>query len=234
MKNIYKPLAATFALALIVASPATSITSQAYGLNMGAHDDTDYGERPSDYGKVDSGNSGSTESSQSASTPASTPAPAPKVEDSSSSSNDSNYGGGLGFNADAHDDTDYGERPNNYGTAKNSNDVTVNVPGVQKFRSVMNADHTVYQVYHMGISRASFKVVDAKGNTVAFKTVTLEQGDDELWYENITLAEGDKTKGLTVKVTKGDATYLSENLGVSGIKLNGTVALLTTPETDAE
>lgn len=232
-KNIYKTLAATFALALVAASPATAITTHAagFGFNPHAHDYTDRGTMPDDYWTKLT--DGSNDCSSSSSTP--TPAPTPKAEDSGSGNSGSSCGSGSGFNNDAHDDTNRGEMPSDYwSTMSNPNDVTVSVTGGQKFRSVMNVDHTVYQIYHCGISRVSFTVTDAKGNAIAFDTVTLEQSEDGLWYESITLAEGIDTKGLTVTATKGDASYLTTNLGVSGIKLNGTVMLLTDPATDTK
>lgn len=229
-KNIYRILATAFAMALMVASPTTAITSHAYGFNPDAHDDTDYGMRPSGGGSSDSGSSSSSSDSGSHSSGSSDSGSSYSSgsSDSGSSDSGSSYGGGFGFNADAHDDTDYGVRP----STNSANDVTVNVTGGQKFRSVMNADHTVYQVYHCGISRATFVVADDKGNTVAFKNVALEQGEDNLWYLNIKFADGVDTKGYVVGVTKGDATYLKTELGVSGLKINGTVVLSTVPETD--
>ena len=219
MKKLYKILAATFALTLIAASPAATITSHAYGFNQWAHDDTDYGYRPDDYGQNWSNDSGSTESSQ----------PAPKVEDNGSGSNDSGYSG-SGFNPNAHDDTDYGTRPSGYGenaSQTGSDDVTVKAEGGQAFRSVMNKDHTAYEVYHKGASVASFAVTDAKGNVVAFSTVALEKGTDGLWYLNITLPAGVDAKSLTVALTKGDLAYLAKELGITGIQLNGKVVMLT-------
>ena len=213
MKRFYKLFAAVFAFALIVVSPTATITSHALGFNPGAHDDTDYGKRPSDYGKGGSSNSGSTESSQ----------PAPKVEDSGSGNNS-----GSGFNQNAHDGTDRGGRPSDDWNKADSNNVVVSVTGGQSFRSVMNKDHTAYEVYHKGVRVASFAVTDAKGNVVAFSTVKLEKGEDGLWYLNITLPEGVDVKGLTVALTKGDLAYLASELGVSGIQLNGAVMLLTT------
>lgn len=206
-KNIYTILATAVALALIVASPVTSITSHALGFNPGAHDDTDYGRMPDDYWSWSSGSS-SSESSQ--------PASAPSGGSSDSSSSNSGS-------------SDSGETSGGYWSKQDPNDVVVNVPGVQKFRSVMNKDHTVYEVYHCGISRASFKVTDAEGNVVAFSTVTLEQGEDGLWYLNITLPADVDVTGLTVALTKGDLAYLASELSVSGIQLNGAVMLLTAP-----
>ena len=213
MKRFYKLFAAVFAFALVVTSPVATITSNAAGFNPGAHDDKDRGIRPSDYGKGGSSNSGSTESSQ----------PAPKVEDSGSGNNS-----GSGFNQNAHDGTDRGGRPSDDWNKADSNNVVVSVTGGQSFRSVMNKDHTAYEVYHKGVSVASFAVTDAKGNVVAFSTVKLEKGEDGLWYLNITLPEGVDVKGLTVALTKGDLAYLASELGVSGIQLNGAVMLLTT------
>lgn len=223
-KNIYKFLATSFAVVLIAASPATSITSHALGFNPGAHDDTDYGYRPDDYGQNWSNDGGSSDSGS-----------------SDSGSSDSGSGNsGSGFNQNAHDDTDYGERPGDYGEKKDSNDVIVRVTDGQPFRSVMNKEHTAYEVYHKGVSVAAFTVTDAKGNVVTFSAVKLEKGADGLWYLNITLPEGVDVKGLTVALIKGDLAYLARELGISGIQLNGTVMLLTAPaeeeksnETDA-
>lgn len=221
MKKIYKILAATFAFTLIVASPITTITSHAQGLNIDSPEDTtERGTMPDNYW----------DSSDSEPAP-SYNEPAPKVED-----NGSSYGGGLGFNANAPEDTtDRGEMPSNYwSTVNNANNVTVSVTGGQKFRIVMSGDHTTYQVYHCGISKVTFAVTDAEDNAVAYKTVKLEKGEDGLWYENITFADDIDTKDFTVTVTKGDASYLSTELGVSGIKVNGTLVLSTVPvETDS-
>lgn len=215
-KNIYKLLATAFAVAFIVASPATTITSHALGFNPGARDDTDYGYRPDDYGQNWSNNGGSTESGQ--------PAPSGDSNNNGSGNNGSSNSGS----------SNSGETSDGYWSKQDPDDVVVNVPGVQKFRSVMNKDHTVYEVYHCGISRASFRVTDAKGNVVTFSTVTLEKGEDGLWYLNITLPADVDVKGLTVSLIKGDLAYLASELGVSGIQLNGTVMLLTTTAEEEE
>lgn len=246
MKNkIYRILATGFALTLIVASPSTCITSHAQGFNLDAGEDTtERGEMPSDYwDSLDSSSGYSGASSNESSEPA---APAPEYsapsdsgshddggssENSSYEDNSSSYDSGSSSSAPA------STTPNkaaSTGAGKKSNDVTVNVTGGQKFRIVTASDHTTYQVYHCGISRASFKVTDADGNAVAFSEVTLQKGDDNLWYMNISFAKGVDTKDFTVTVTKGDATYLSSNLGVSGIKVNGVLALSTVPATDAK
>ena len=232
MKRFYKLFAAAFAFALIATSPVATITSNAAGFNPGAHDDTDYGKRPNfDF---------SSDIIESAPAPApssptpkvedSTPAPkvedntpAPKVEDSGSGNS------GSGFNQNAHDDTDYGKRPSENAPQTDSNDVTVKVDGGQPFRSVMSKEHTAYEVYHKGVSVASFAVTDAKGNVVTFSAVKLEKSEDGLWYLNITLPEGVDVKDLTITLTKGDLAYLAKELGITGIQLNGKVLLLTAP-----
>lgn len=203
-KNVYKILAAAFAMAIMVASPATTLTTHAQGLNADAYDDTDYGKRPS---------SSSSESSTPSEPSTSYSEPSVSYSEPSSSSNSGSSNSGSSTVA----------------APKNPNDVIVRVAGGQTFRNVMNADHTTYQVYHCGNSKVTFTVTDAKGNAVAYKTVKLEQGEDKLWYENITFADNVDVKDLTLNVTKGDATYLSTELGVSGIKINGTVVLSTVP-----
>lgn len=240
MKKMYGIFATMFALALVVASPVGTLTARAEGLgfNPNTHDSTHYGERPDNYWDNDSDSSSSGSST-----------PAPKVDDSSnnngdgSSSSDSssnsdnsnnnesnNEGGGLGFNSDAHDDTSYGERPGDYWSKNDPNDVATKVEGGQTFRSVMNKEHTQYDVYHKGSSVASFSVTDKDGKRVEFKTVTLEKGEDGLWYLNITFAEGVDVKGLVLNLLKGDLAYLAKELGITGIQINGEVVMLTNPE----
>ena len=244
MKKLYRLLAAVFAVALIVASPATAITSHALGFNGnfdGPDDTTDYGEAPEitdwdDFLYNDdssSSDNGSSYDEPSEPAPAPVPEPAPSV-DNSSSHNTVSYDSGSSHDGGSSSISTSSNSSVSNAPKNNSNDKVVSVTGGQKFRIVMNADHTAYQVYHCGISRASFAVTNAEGNAVAFSTVALEKGDDGLWYLNTTFAEGVDTKDFTITVTKGDATYLSTTLGVSGIKLNGTVALSTVPATEAK
>lgn len=241
MKNkVYKALAAAFAMALVVASPVTSITCHAsgWGFNEDAHDDTERGEIPDGYWDWVNDN-GSSDSGSSYEEPA-----APKVEYTAPSDSGSNTGSGASYNeASSSNNGTSGTAVATSGKAvaatgntakKTANNVTVNVTGGQKFRIVTNADYMAYQVYHCGISQASFAVTDADGNAVAFSSVKLEKGEDGLWYLNIAFAEGVDTKDFTVTVTKGDASYLATKLGVSGIKINGTVALSTVPATDTK
>lgn len=245
MKNkIYRILATGFALTLIVASPSTCITSHALGFDIDATMYDDGTTMPDDaWGDSSSSDSGA--SSNESSEPA---APAPEYsapsdsgshedsgsyEDNSSSANSSSTSDSSSSSSSAPASTTPNKAAST-GAGNKSNDVTVNVTGGQKFRIVTASDHTTYQVYHCGISRASFKVTDADGNAVAFSEVALQKGDDNLWYMNISFSKGVDTKDFTVTVTKGDATYLSSNLGVSGIKVNGVLALSTVPATDAK
>lgn len=237
--NMYKVLAAACAMAVVVTSPAMTMTTHAHGFNIDAgHDnggdvtvDDDYWNNQS-WVEDSSNNSGSSnEPSYNEPTFEEPSAPsyeAPSYSDSSTS----------GSNASSSNSS--ASSSSNGGTATapkaagNANSKTVNVEGGQKFKIVMNADHTAYQVYHCGINRATFKVADKEGNAVAFSTVALEKGEDGLWYANIKFAEGVDTTGFTVSATAGDAAYLSTELGVSGIKVNGTVALSTVPVAEAE
>ena len=232
--NMYKVLAAACAMAVVVASPAMTMTTHAHGFNIDAgHDnggdvtvDDDYWNNQS-WVEDSSNNSGSSnEPSYNEPTFEEPSAPsyeAPSYSDSSTS----------GSNASSSNSS--ASSSSNGGTATapkaagNANSKTVNVEGGQKFKIVMNADHTAYQVYHCGINRATFKVADKEGNAVAFSTIALEKGEDGLWYANIKFAEGVDTTGFTVSATAGDATYLYTELGVSGIKVNGVAALSTVP-----
>ncbi len=231
--NMYKVLAAACAMAVVVASPAMKMTTHAQGFNIDAGEDhggdvtvdNDYWSNQS--WVEDSGNDSSSSSEPSYTEPTfeepSAPSyEAPSYSDNSVSNSNASVSNSNGVTATA---------PK---AARNANSKTVNVEGGQKFKIVMNADHTAYQVYHCGINRATFKVADKEGNAVAFSTVALEKGEDGLWYANIKFAEGVDTTGFTVSATAGDAAYLSTELGVSGIKVNGVAALSTVPVAEAE
>ncbi len=226
--NMYKVLAAACAMAVVVASPAMTMTTHAHGFNINAGednggnvtgDDNYWDNYWSDSSSSNDGGSSSSEPSYDEPTfeEPSAPSEAPSYSDNSASGSNvssSNSNGGAATAPRA---------------AGNANSKTVNVEGGQKFKIVMNADHTAYQVYHCGINRATFNVADKEGNAVAFSTVALEKGEDGLWYANIKFAEGVDTTGFTVSATPGDATYLYTELGVSGIKVNGVAALSTVP-----
>ena len=207
-KNIYKLLAGTFAMALVVASPMASMTTHALGFNANSPEDTtDRGTRPSN-----SDNSGSTSGSSSSSSSGST---------GSSSSGGSSDNGNSGSSDNGNNSSD------NSATVKSPNDITVGVAGSQKFRIVMNDEHTSYQVYHCGISKITFNVTDAEDNIIAYKNITLEQDENGMSYVKIQVDEMLDAEKLTVNVLKGDETYLGTELDVMGIKVNGEVRLLT-------
>lgn len=243
MKKLYKVLAAAFAFALVLASPNTAITSHAFGFDIDASEDTsgagycsdehtaewnaEYDSSPSksdssdtgnhDSGSQDSGNhdSGSQDSGN---------------HESESSDSGSSYGGGFGFNANAHEDTSGSGAQPGTEPPKNPNDLSMSTTGGQAFRIVMSDDHTSYNVYHCGIVRAGFDVTDLKKNPVVYKTVALEQGEDNLWYVNITIeGDADPMTSYSVRTVKGDRTYLYTTLGVSGIKVNGVLLMTTVP-----
>lgn len=240
-KNIYKILATTFALALVAATPAATMTTHAAGTGMGlnkdAHDDHDYGDEPSS----SSSSSGSSSSSSSGSGSSSS---------SGSSGSGSSSSSGMGLNPNAHDDHDYGDEPSDYWSSSysggesynptpvgdanwdavksNPNDSKANA-GKESFRSVMSSDKKQYDVYHKGISVATFIVAGADGKAVQYSNVTVKAGDDGKYYVEIATPAGVDATGFTVALTKGDASYLYTTLGISGIKLNGEISLLTAP-----
>ena len=238
---MYKVLAAACAMAVVVASPAMTMTTHAHGFNIDAgHDnggnvtvDDDYWNNQS-WVEDSSNNSGSS-NEPSYDEPTFEEPSAPSYEAPSYSDNSVSNSNASVSNSNASSSNSSASSSSNGGTATapkaagNANSKTVNVEGGQKFKIVMNADHTAYQVYHCGINRATFKVADKEGNAVAFSTIALEKGEDGLWYANIKFAEGVDTTGFTVSATAGDATYLYTELGVSGIKVNGVAALSTVP-----
>lgn len=241
--NMYKVLAAACAMAVVVASPAMTMTTHAQGFNIDAGEDhggdvtvdDDYWSNQSWI--EDSGNDSSSSSEPSYDEPTfeepsapSYEAPsAPSYEEPSAPSEAPSYSDNSASGSNVSSSNSNGGAATAPRAAGNANSKTVNVEGGQKFKIVMNADHTAYQVYHCGINRATFNVADKEGNAVAFSTVALEKGEDGLWYANIKFAEGVDTTGFTVSATAGDATYLYTELGVSGIKVNGVAALSTVP-----
>ena len=208
MKKLYKVLATAFAMALVFSTPQATITSHAFGFNADAPegDHSNSGGSIDDIGSPDSGSSSSS-----------------SYDGGSSES----YNGGSSYDAGSGSSDNGGS----YTPAvkKNPNDVTMGVEGGQKFRTVMAGDHKSFQIFHCGISRATYTVGNADGAGVAYKTAALVKGEDNLWYMNITFADDVDTTGYAVGMTKGDANYLYTELGVSGIKINGTLALSTVP-----
>lgn len=204
MRKLYKVLATAFAMALVLASPQTAITSHAFGFNADAPEHEYGGDSDFNLSDPDSGSSSSSSGSSSS---------------DSGSSDSGSYDGGSSDNGASYTPV----------AKKNPNDVTMGVEGGQKFRMVMAGDHKSFQVYHCGVSKATYTVGNADGTGVAYKTAALVKGEDNLWYVNITFADDVDTTGYAIGMTKGDANYLYTELGVSGIKINGTLALSTVP-----
>ena len=241
-KNIYKIVAATLALTIMAVSPSTALTAHAYGFNP---------DGPGDNAGLGTDNVDDNYwSNQSWVEPEAPAYEEPAYEAPSNEASDNNESDSREPSYEASDEKEsYSSEPSDEAPANNTasnssatgtasvskntaNDVTVNVTGGQKFRITTDANHLSYQVYHCGISRTTFIVVDAKENTVPFCGVTLERGTDGLWYVVINFPEGTETKDYTVVATKGDATYLGSKLGVSGIKIGGEIVLSTVPATD--
>lgn len=222
-KKGYKILTATFAMALVLASPMTVSTSYAFGFNK----DAGYGAGGSDidadaaWAAWEADNSSSSSSSESSSSGSESSYSEP------SNSIAPSYSGEAVDSASSTDGYVSTGYVNNIASiaVKNPKDVVVNTTGGEKFRNVINKGHTSLQVYHCGLNKVTFEIKDADDNVVSFNDVKLEKGEDGLWYENITFPADVDTEDFTLTVTKGDATYLATNLGVDGIKINGTVVL---------
>lgn len=226
MRKFSRFLSVACALALVVASPLTAHAQGFTGDDNAHYDDGDgwASGAPSDSGS-------SSDNSYSEPEP-SYEAPSESY-DSGSSSEDYQHGFTGEENAHYDDGDGWGSGVASSSSSaapvvkKNSNDVTMSAGDGQKFRVVMNKEHTGYQVYHCGISKVTFAVADADGNAVKYSNIKVEKGDDGLYYANITFAEGVDTTGYTVTATKGDPCYLSTTLNVKGIKVNGVLALST-------
>ncbi len=234
MKRLYKVLAAMFALALVLAAPDMAITSHAIGFvgdwEGDANDGQHYDGNP--WNSHDPGAGGSTDNGSSSAPSYNAPS-----YDSGSSDDSGHHDSGSSDNGNSYDNgsyTDSGSSDNGNGNggassapAKNPNDMTVSAGGAQPFRIVMNSAHTAYDVYHCGIKQGTVTVTDTDGNPVAYKAVKVEQGEDNLWYMNITFAEGVDTGKLTVTLGNTCASYVAKELGISGLKVNGVLVLST-------
>lgn len=225
MKRLYKVFAVMFAMALVLSAPYTAITSHAMGFDSSAigADDTQRGEMPDNYWGGSSSNSGS---SSAPSTPSYDSGSSDNGGSHDSGSHDSgssgngNYDGGNGS-------ADNGSTGNGESSApvKDPNDMTVSAGSGQPFRIYMNKEHTAYDVIHCGIKQGTVTVTDTDGNPVAYEAVKVEQGEDNLWYMNITFAEGVDTSKLIVTLGDTCASYVARELGLSGLKINGEVRL---------
>ncbi len=226
MKRLYKVLAAMFAFALVVAAPETAITSHAIGFTGNWDGDSGGGNvegNPWDYHDPGAGGSSSAPSYS---------APSDNGGSSDSDNHDSSSDHHDSGSSDNGSYVDSGSSDNGNGgassaPAKNPNDMTVSAAGGQPFRIVMNSAHTAYDIYHCGIKKGTVTVTNAEGSPVAYQSIAVEQGDDGLNYVNITFAEGVDTSKLTVTIGNTCASYLAQELGVSGLKVNGVVVLST-------
>ncbi len=232
MRKFSRFLSVACALALVVASPL-SVHAQGFTGDDNAHYDD--GDGWADGSPSDSGNSSDSGSSSDNSYSESEPSYEAPSENHDSGFSSDDYQHGFTGSDNAHYDNGDGwssGAPSDSAAPapavkKGSNDVTMSAGDGQKFRVVMNKEHTTYQVYHCGISKATFAVTDADGNAVSYSNIKVEKGEDGLYYANITFAEGVDTTGYTVTATKGDPCYLSTTLNVKGIKVNGVLALST-------
>ena len=244
-KNILKVLATTFAVGLFVASPSATITSHAFGFNADANDTSNRGTDDDADAFWDAYQNGSNDSSSDTvvdydepSQPEYTEPAQPANTGSSSSSANESYSGGSSSNS-ASSNTASGNGGSTVSapsTAKDPNAFNVQVTGGQKFRITKDPTRSIFNIYHMGDRKVSFVAKDEDGNEVSYSTINLEKGDDGLWYLNVTYPATVDTTTITMEVRTGDETYLSTTLGVSGVKMNGTLAVSTVPvaETEAE
>ena len=210
MKKFYKVLAASFALSLIVASPATCITSHALGFNAGAHDDTDYGTRPSTGGSSNSDSSSGGSSNSGSSNSGSTHTEVvyneageaqTVVVDGGSSSVKSNYTPGSQTSA-----------------AK------------QRFREVVDAGAGTYKVIHCGSEKMTFTLKGADGKAKAADSIALKTLADGRWAINFAVKDA---TGCTVGAPL-DRTYMYDTLGVSCVTINDTVIIDIAAESAAK
>ena len=238
MKKFYKILTAALAAAIIMASPVGTLTARAEGAGFEAgNEGKDAGSGAEAGGAGDQAmqdfmNSLQQQEQAPAPEPAPAPAPAPAPDPApapapsqpaptpSVEENSSNTGS-----------TQSGSTQNKSNKSKEDlNDVAMSVEGGEEFHSVMNEDHTRFDVVHDASGVASFDVTDAEGDKVKLGTLELVQGEDGLWYLNIIFAEGIDAEGLVLNLLEGDLEYLETELGITGIQINGKVVMLTNPK----
>lgn len=224
MKKLYKVLATAFAMALVFTAPQMTMTTHAFGFNEDAPEHDYAGDSDFSLSDPDAGSSSSSGSSNGGSSSYSEPSHSEQSY-SEPSYSESYQDSEPSYTENASSGNDVASFAP--AVKKNPNDLTMGVEGGQRFRTVMAGDHKSFQVFHCGISKATFTVGNADGTGVAYKTAALAKGEDNLWYINIAFDETVDTTGYAIGVTKGDASYLYTELGVSGIKINGTLALST-------
>lgn len=230
MKKLYKVLATASALALVVASPATAITSQAFGFNADAtmHDgdsvrpaDRDQTWSIADHGSSDSGssNSGSSDSGSSNSS----------SRDSGSSNNSSNHTETVYNEAGEAQTVVVSDGGSSY-VKPNYTPGSQTSAGKQNFREVVNAGAGTYKVIHCGSEKMTFTLKDADGKAKAADSIALKTLADGRWAINFTVKDA---TGCTIGAPL-DRTYMYDTLGVSCVTINDTVIIDIAAESAAK
>lgn len=236
MKKLYKVLATASAFALVVASPATAITSQAFGFDIDAKEDTSgdgylsdehAAELDAKYGfNSDSGSSdtGSQDTGN----------------HDSGSSNSSSRDSGSSNNSSTHTETVYneaGEAQTVVVSDGGSSYVKPNYTpgsqtsaGRQNFREVVNAGAGTYKVIHCGSEKMTFTLKDADGKAKAANSIALKTLADGRWAINFTVKDA---TGCTIGAPL-DRTYMYDTLGVSCVTINDTVIIDIAAESAAK
>ncbi|MBD5504892.1 MAG: hypothetical protein HDR09_14460 [Lachnospiraceae bacterium] len=101
---------------------------------------------------------------------------------------------------------------------------TVTISGYETWRQEASAVSGTFTVYHKGIKQYTLQLKDKDGSAVSYKSAGIIQSEDGKYYINIVTAGGVDTTGWTVATVKGTSAYLPR-LGVSGVCINGTVAV---------
>lgn len=233
-KNMFKALMAAFAVGILVSSPSATMTTHAFGFNdEGPIDDTHRGEWSlDDWDDYDNSDDSSSDTTVDYDEPSydepSYEEPSQPSESNGGSSNES-YDGGSSSSSSSTSSSSSADVAQPVAEPKDKNAENVKVPECQTFRITKDPTRSIFNIYHMGGRKASFVAKDADGKEVTYNTIKLEKGDDGLWYLNVTYPATVDTTTLVMEVRAGDETYLSTTLGVSGIKMNGVLAISTIP-----
>lgn len=234
MKKLYKVLATASALALVVASPATAITSQAFGFNADSPEDTtDYGhlsdERAAEM-DAECGFNSSSSSNSSQDT----------GNHDSGSQDTGNHDSGSSNSSSTHTETVYneaGEATTVVVSDGGSSYVKPNYTpgsqtsaGKQNFREVVNAGAGTYKVIHCGSEKMTFTLKDADGKAKAADSIALKTLADGRWAINFTVKDA---TGCTIGAPL-DRTYMYDTLGVSCVTINDTVIIDIAAESAAK
>lgn len=208
MKKFYKVLATSFALSLIVASPATCITSHALGFDGDAKYYDGDSTMPDDYWSQgsDSGSSESSGSSNSGSTHTKV------VYNEAGEAQTVVVGGGSS------------SVKSNYTPGSQTS------AGKQDFREVVNASAGTYKVIHCGSEKMTFTLKGADGKAKAADSITLKTLADGRWAINFAVKDA---TGCTVGAPL-DRTYMYDTLGVSCVTINDTVVIDIAAESAAK